>query len=85
VLDRGGNTSIALDRDRMRQGAPVTKTIRDGETNPMVRTAKVSVRAANAVRAVVPTMPYRNPIAMIEWLTESYGFERCRLIKSASG
>jgi uncharacterized glyoxalase superfamily protein PhnB len=80
VLDLSGNASIGLDKGRVRR-----HTLRDRETSSMVQTPKVSADTASVVRAVVPMMPYRNPMPMIEWLADAYGFERRRLVRSASG
>jgi uncharacterized glyoxalase superfamily protein PhnB len=39
----------------------------------------------NKKMAVVPTIPYRNPSVMVDWLCEAFGFEKGLVIKSESG
>src|SRR5262249_40524522 len=51
----------------------------------MVHLGRNSMRAETAGRAVVPIMPYRNAMAMVDWLSEAYGFEKQRVVKGESG
>jgi uncharacterized glyoxalase superfamily protein PhnB len=51
----------------------------------MTHLAKASTNAASAAKAIVPTIPYRDPGAMIDWLSDAYGFEKQRTVKSENG
>lgn len=51
----------------------------------MVHFGKNSMRAVSAERAVVPIMPYRNAMAMVDWLCNAYGFEKRRVVKGEDG
>lgn len=51
----------------------------------MVHVGKNSMRAERAERAVVPIMPYRNAMAMVDWLSDAYGFEKRRVVKGENG
>jgi uncharacterized glyoxalase superfamily protein PhnB len=51
----------------------------------MTHLAKASTNAASAVTAIVPTIPYRDAGAMIDWLSDAYGFEKQRVVKSEHG
>src|SRR6516164_5285115 len=37
------------------------------------------------IRAVVPTMPYHNTVAMVEWLCDAFGFQRRFIVKGEDG
>jgi uncharacterized glyoxalase superfamily protein PhnB len=39
----------------------------------------------NDIRAVVPTMPYHNTAAMVEWLCDAFGFQRRFIVKGEDG
>jgi uncharacterized glyoxalase superfamily protein PhnB len=39
----------------------------------------------NDIRAVVPTMPYHNTVAMVEWLCDAFGFQRRFIVKGEDG
>ena len=41
----------------------------------------MSISISNDIRAVVPTMPYRNTIAMVEWLCDAFGFQKQVIVK----
>jgi uncharacterized glyoxalase superfamily protein PhnB len=47
--------------------------------------AKSSARAACGKKAVCPTIPYRNTTAMVDWLCNTLGFEKQRVLKSETG
>src|SRR5262245_27109643 len=47
--------------------------------------ARGSIGGASAIRGVCPTIPYRNATAMADWLCETYGFEKQRVIKGGNG
>jgi uncharacterized glyoxalase superfamily protein PhnB len=49
----------------------------------MAYSARNSAPAEKAVRAIVPTIPYRDALAMAEWLCAAYGFEK-RAVTSAN-
>ena len=51
----------------------------------MTHLAKISTSAASAVGAIVPTIPYRDAGAMVDWLSEAYGFEKQRVVRSDNG
>jgi len=47
--------------------------------------ARSSARRGSTVKAIVPTMPYRDPTAMVNWLSEAYGFEKRRFVSDENG
>jgi uncharacterized glyoxalase superfamily protein PhnB len=51
----------------------------------MTQLAKASTTAARAVGGIVPTIPYRDARAMVDWLSDAYGFEKQRVVKSENG
>jgi uncharacterized glyoxalase superfamily protein PhnB len=51
----------------------------------MTHLIRNSAPAPGAGRAIVPTMPYRNASAMVDWLSDAYGLEKRRVVTSASG
>jgi uncharacterized glyoxalase superfamily protein PhnB len=51
----------------------------------MTHLAKTATGAAGAVKAIVPTIPYRDAGTMVDWLTDAYGFEKQRIVKNESG
>jgi uncharacterized glyoxalase superfamily protein PhnB len=51
----------------------------------MVHSAKTSALAANAERALVPVLSYRNATAMVDWLVDAYGFEKRRIVRRETG
>ena len=42
---------------------------------------QMSIGISNDIRAVVPTMPYRNTTAMVDWLCDALGFQRQVIVK----
>jgi uncharacterized glyoxalase superfamily protein PhnB len=64
---------MAMNRD---QGA---------SSKTMTHLAKTSTSAAGTVKAIVPTIPYRDAGAMVDWLSDAYGFEKQRIVKSENG
>ena len=42
---------------------------------------QMSVGISNDIRAVVPTMPYRNTTAMVDWLCDALGFQKQVIVK----
>lgn len=51
----------------------------------MVHLAKTSTCVGSNMRAVVPTIPYRDAMAMVEWLCNAYGFEKRRIVNGEGG
>jgi uncharacterized glyoxalase superfamily protein PhnB len=51
----------------------------------MTHLAKTSTRGASVASAIVPTIPYRDAGAMVEWLSDAYGFEKQRIVKGENG
>jgi uncharacterized glyoxalase superfamily protein PhnB len=51
----------------------------------MVHFGKSSMRAETGERAVVPIVPYRNAMAMVDWLSDVYGLEKRRVVKDENG
>ncbi len=51
----------------------------------MTHPAKISTSATSAGRAIVPTIPYRDAIAMVDWLSDVYGFEKQGIVKGENG
>jgi uncharacterized glyoxalase superfamily protein PhnB len=47
----------------------------------MAHSARSSTRAESTARAIVPTIPYRDAMAMVAWLSDAYGFEKRRVVK----
>src|SRR5262245_59846571 len=47
----------------------------------MVHLAKFPVGTAISGTAIVPVMPYRNPLAMVDWLCGAYGFQKRGIAK----
>jgi uncharacterized glyoxalase superfamily protein PhnB len=41
----------------------------------------MSISISNDIRAVVPIMPYRNTIEMVDWLCDAFGFQRQVIVK----
>ena len=46
---------------------------------------KIFRGAADDIRAVVPTIIYRDPTAMVEWLCDTFGFRRHHIVKAENG
>ena len=46
---------------------------------------KIFRGAGDNVRAVVPTIIYRDPTAMVEWLCDTFGFRRHHIVKAENG
>jgi len=46
---------------------------------------QMSTGMSNDIRAVVPTITYRNTTAMVEWLCDTFGFRRQLVVKGDSG
>ena len=46
---------------------------------------KIFRGAADNIRAVVPTIIYRDPTAMVEWLCDTFGFRRHHIVKAENG
>ena len=42
---------------------------------------QMSIGISNDIRAVVPTMPYRNTTAMVDWLCDAFGFQKQVIVK----
>ena len=42
---------------------------------------QMSIGISNDIRAVVPTMPYRNTTAMVDWLCDALGFQKQVIVK----
>jgi uncharacterized glyoxalase superfamily protein PhnB len=51
----------------------------------MASIAGTSARAGSAIKAVVPTIPYRDATAMVDWLADAYGFEKRRIHNDDNG
>src|SRR5262245_42240234 len=46
---------------------------------------QMSISMSNDIRAVVPTITYRNTTAMVEWLCDTFGFRRQLIVKGEMG
>ena len=46
---------------------------------------KIFRGTSNDIMAVVPTIIYRNPTAMVEWLCDTFGFRRHLIVKGENG
>jgi uncharacterized glyoxalase superfamily protein PhnB len=46
---------------------------------------QMSISKSNDIRAVVPTITYRNTTAMVEWLCDTFGFRRQLIVKGENG
>ena len=46
---------------------------------------KIFLGTANDIMAVVPTIIYRDPTAMVEWLCDTFGFRRHQIVKAENG
>jgi uncharacterized glyoxalase superfamily protein PhnB len=46
---------------------------------------KIIHGTANDIMAVVPTIIYRDPTAMVEWLCDTFGFRRHQIVKAENG
>jgi uncharacterized glyoxalase superfamily protein PhnB len=46
---------------------------------------QMSISKSNDIRAVVPTITYRNTTAMVEWLCDTFGFRRQFIVKGENG
>ncbi len=47
--------------------------------------ARSSTGAGSPIKAVVPTIPYRDAAAMVDWLSDAYGFEKRRVVNGENG
>src|SRR5262245_26833915 len=46
---------------------------------------QTSIRMSNDIRAVVPTITYRNTTSMVDWLCDTFGFRRQLVVKGENG
>jgi uncharacterized glyoxalase superfamily protein PhnB len=51
----------------------------------MIYLAGNSTRVAGGIRAVCPTIPYRNATAMVDWLCNTLGFQKQCILESENG
>src|SRR5262245_8443362 len=51
----------------------------------MAYSAGSSTGAGSPTKAIVPTIPYRDPAAMVGWLSDAYGFEKRRVANGENG
>jgi uncharacterized glyoxalase superfamily protein PhnB len=51
----------------------------------MANFAESSTRTLRTTKAIVPTMPYRDATAMVDWLSDAYGFEKHKVVSDEDG